>query len=285
MPPIAPAVQAQIDESQKLLYELDTDGSILGKSKLYKTYSKNAAAYALAKANYAIARQQANPELWPMTSATYQQVVDDAFDTLKTEGAEKVERALDIIGSVGVSMQDHMIKKARQLFDVYNLGLAGVPAPVPYAFIEPSGWCDPDNDDEGWEQLTASSKDTQHFDSASAEQHGNFAWAGNSSSTSGSAGFLGFFAGAGGASASSSDHEHHDAHDSASSNAFRDTARDLEISLEYMLCTINAPGTGERPVLYAELVFGRASGPSRSATVPRPTRPISPIPPNCHSCQ
>lgn len=242
MPPIAPAVQAQIDNSQKILYELDTDGSILGKSKLYKTYSKNAAAYALAKANYAIAMQQAKAEIWPMTSATYQQTVDDAYDTLKTEGAEKVERALDIIGSVGVSMQDHMIKKARQLFDVYNLGLAGVPAPVPYTFIEPSGWCDPDNDDEGWQQLTVSSKDTQHYNSASAAQHGSFGWAGNSSSTSGSAGFLGFFSGAGGFSSNSSDHDHHDAHDSASANAFRDTARDLEISLEYMLCTITRPG-------------------------------------------
>ncbi len=242
MPPIAPAVQAQIDESQKVLFELDTDGSILGKSKLYKTYTKNAAAYALAKANYAIARQQANPELWPMTSATYQQVVDDAFDTLKSEGADKVERALDIIGSVGVSMQDHMIKKARQLFDVYNLGLAGVPAPVPYAFIEPTGWCDPDNDDEGWQQLTVSSKDTQHYDSASAAQHGSFAWAGNKSSTSGSLGFKGSFSAKAGASTTSSDHDHHDAHDTSSTNAFHDTARDLEISLEYMLCTINRPG-------------------------------------------
>ncbi|HSR78513.1 MAG TPA: hypothetical protein VLN57_18175 [Xanthobacteraceae bacterium] len=126
MPPISPAVQKQIDDAQKVLYELDPDdGSIVGKSKLYKRYSKNAAAYAQAKADYAVAMaasksDPAKAEIWPMTSATYQQNVDDAYDTLKTEGAEKVERALDIIGSVGVSVQDHMIKKARQLFDTYG---------------------------------------------------------------------------------------------------------------------------------------------------------------------
>lgn len=246
MPPIAPAVQQQINAAQAVLYELDTDGSILDKSKLYKTYSKNAKAYALAKANYAIALAQsksdpAKAEIWPMTSATYQQVVDEAYDTLKTEGAEKVERALDIIGSVGVSMQDHMIKKARQLFDVYNLGLAGVPAPIPYSFIEPSGWCDPDCDDIGWQQLTVSSKESQHYDSAAAASRGSFGWACNRSSTSGGGGCLGFFVGAGSFSASSSDSGHHSAHDSSGSNSCRDTARDLEISLEYMLCTITRP--------------------------------------------
>jgi hypothetical protein len=36
-----------------------------------------------------------------MASVTFQQAVDDAWNTLKSEGAEKVERALDIIGSAG----------------------------------------------------------------------------------------------------------------------------------------------------------------------------------------
>jgi hypothetical protein len=104
--PINPDVQKQIDEARKVLYELDDGGSILGKSKLYKTYEKNARAFALAKANYAteMAAATSNPakaQVWPMTSVTLQQAVDEAWDTLKTEGAEKVERALDIIESVG----------------------------------------------------------------------------------------------------------------------------------------------------------------------------------------
>jgi hypothetical protein len=104
--PINPDVQKQIDEARKVLYELDNDGTILGKTKLYKTYEKNARALAQAKANYAteMAAARSNPakaEVWPMTSVTFQQAVDAAWDTLKTEGAEKVERALDIIESVG----------------------------------------------------------------------------------------------------------------------------------------------------------------------------------------
>src|SRR5262249_22299166 len=151
--------------------------------------------------------------------------VDDAYDTLKTEGAEKVERALDIIGSVGVSLQDHMIKKARQLFDVYNLGLAGVPAPIPYAFIEPSGWCDPDNDDEGWQQLSVTSKDYQHYDVAHATASGQYGWANNRSSTSGSGGaIIGFFCGGGGGGSSSGDAQHNTSQQAHATNMFRNTA-------------------------------------------------------------
>jgi hypothetical protein len=247
MPPISPDVQKQIDDAQKVLYELDTDGSILGKSKLYKTYEKNAMAYALAKANYAVALAdaRANPskaEIWPMTSVTFQQSVDDAYDTLKTEGAEKIERALDIIGSVGVCMQDHMVKKARQLYDAYNLGLAGVPAPIPYSYINPTGWCDPDNDDDGWQKLTVTSSDYQHYSAANRTMGGQHSWSTDSSSTGGSGGvMLGFaaFGGSGGSSSSSSQGQSSSQYQFKSS--FKNTAKNLNISLEYMLATIARP--------------------------------------------
>src|SRR5215813_9537335 len=47
-PPISPEVQKQTDDSRKVLFELDEDGSIAGKSKQYKNYIKNADAYAQA---------------------------------------------------------------------------------------------------------------------------------------------------------------------------------------------------------------------------------------------
>src|SRR5260221_4983585 len=53
MPTINPDVQKQIDEAQKVLYELDDERSILGKSKLYKTYEQNDRDLAQANANYA----------------------------------------------------------------------------------------------------------------------------------------------------------------------------------------------------------------------------------------
>src|SRR5260221_1137101 len=233
MPPINPDVQKQIDEAQKVLYELDDDGSILGKSKLYKTYEKNARDLAQAKANYAteMAAARSNPanaEGWPMTSVTFQQVVDDAYDTFKTEGAEKVERALDIIGSVGVCMQDHMIKKARQLFDAYNLGLAGVPAAIPWSYIEPSGWCDPDNDDEGWQQLSVKSSDYQHYDASGRTMGGQHSSNSNSSTTGGGgAVMLGFAAFGGSGSSSSTDSQSQGSSQYQFTSSFKNTPKDL----------------------------------------------------------
>ena len=247
MPPINPDVQKQINDSQAVLYSLDTDGSILGKSDLYKKYEKNASAYAMAKATYAIAMADAktNPakaEIWPMTSATYQQAVDDAYDTLKTEGAEKIERAIDVIGSVGICMQDHMIKKARQLFDAYNLGLAGVPAPIPWSYISPTGWCDPDDDDEGWQQLTVSASAYSHYDTSKAAGSSQYSWMTNSKHDSGGGGvMLGFAAFGGEGGHSSTDSQWQGSHTYTATSAFKNTAKNLNISLEYALCTIIRP--------------------------------------------
>jgi hypothetical protein len=139
-PPIAPEVQKQIDDARKVLYEqeLDDEGNltIVGKSKLYKRYAKNASAYSEAKKTFAETQAAAladpvKAEAWPLTSAFYQRQVDEAWDTFKGEGAEKVERALDIIESAGVSMQNRMIAKARKIYDAWNLGIAGVPVATP----------------------------------------------------------------------------------------------------------------------------------------------------------
>jgi hypothetical protein len=247
MPPINPDVQKQIDAATAVLYDLDTDGSILGKSDLYKKYEKNAAAYAMAKATYAIAMAEAKTdpakaEVWPMTSATYQNAVDDAYDTLKTEGAPKIEQALDVIASEGVCMQDHMIKKARQLFDAYNLGLAGVPAPIPWSYVSPTGWCDPDDDDDGWQQLTVKASDYQHYDTSKAAGSSQYSWMTKSSKDGGGGGVVfGFGAFGADASHSSSDSQWQGSHNYDRSSAFHNSAKNLNISLEYALCTFIRP--------------------------------------------
>jgi hypothetical protein len=248
MPPVPPDIQKQIDDSTKILYQLDSDGNILGKSPVYKNYIKNAGAYADAKKAYADAQAaaQADPvkaQAWPVDSATHQQKVNDAWDAWKTEGADKVERALDIIKSVGISLQDHMIAKARQVFDAWNLGLTGaVAVQTPYSYISPSGWADPTDDSAGWQQLTVGHSDYQshaqsHYRGQTEEQF-------SSSSSSGSAGvgvFLGFLNVAGEASASSSDTASSGKWQYASQNGFSNSATDLTIDIEYALCDINRP--------------------------------------------
>jgi len=248
MPPVPADIQKQIDDSTKILYKLDADGNIIGKSPLYKNYVTNAQAYADAKKAFADAQvaAQADPakaQAWPVDSATYQQKVNDAWDAWKTEGADKVERALDIIKSVGISLQDHMIAKARQVFDAWNLGLTGaVATKTPYSYISPSTWADPTDDTAGWQQLTIGHSDYQnhtqsHYRGQTEEQF-------SSSSSSGSAGvgvFLGFVNVAGEASASSSATSSSGKWQYASQNSFSNSATGLTIDLEYALLDINRP--------------------------------------------
>src|SRR5262249_6151930 len=79
-PPIAPDVQKRIDAAQKVLYELDDENNIIGKSRLYKNYVKNARAYAEAKRAFADAQAEAlrNPakaDTWPQDSVALNQQV------------------------------------------------------------------------------------------------------------------------------------------------------------------------------------------------------------------
>ena len=248
LPPVSPDVQKQIDAATKVLYELDTDGSILGKSKRYKTYVKNAEAYAQTKTDFAVAQAAAlgtpaTAGSWPLLSASYQQKVDDAYDTFKSEGADKVEQALDVIESVGVNMQDHMIAKARKVFDVWNLsGLSGVPDRTAYSYVSPTGWADPESDDEGWETLTVTHNDYQSKSSFHGSSFVDTHFKNDSSSTSGSVGasYFGFGAHASAGTSSCSSSNSFQASD-GTQYAFKNDAKNLSISLSYMLCTIYRP--------------------------------------------
>ena len=246
-PPIAPEVQKRLDEARKVLYEFDEDGEMAGKSRLYKTYVKNARAYAESKANFADAqaaalRDPAKAEIWPMKSVSLQNAVDEAYDTLKTEGAEKVEKALGIIESIGVSIQDRMIAKARKLFDAWSLGLSGVPTQTPYSSVLPSGWADPDEDMDGWYHLTVnrshyashSGRNSHFFQQSSAHSDSS------STSAKGSASFFGFGA-SGGGSKSSSHNNAQGSVESTSGTEFKNDAEGLSIELEYGLCDIMRP--------------------------------------------
>ncbi len=246
-PPISPDVQKRLDDAKKVLYEIDEDGEIAGKSKRYKSYVKNARAYAEAKATFADAQAEAlrdpvKAEIWPMKSVTLQQSVDEAYDTLKTEGAEKVEAALGVIESIGVSIQDRMIAKARKIFDAWNLGLSGVPVQTPYSSVLPSGWADPDEDMSGWYHLTVErshyvehSGQNSHFFQQSSTHSDS-----SSTSAQGSASYFGFGASGGGSSSSSHDNSQGSV-EATNSTFFKNDAEGLSIELEYGLCDVMRP--------------------------------------------
>jgi len=222
-PPMAPEIENRINEARKILYELDDQGDIVGKSKLYKRYVKNASDYALAKKQYsdAQAKALADPvaaETFPQDSVFFQNQVDQAWDTLKTEGAEKIERALSIIESVGVSIQEKIIAKARKVYDAWNLGLAGDPTTTPYSFVSPQNWSDPSDDSEGWTRLQITKKEYHHHTATASTNAG-----------AGGSLFLGFIN-----TAATGGYDR-------TNNQFKNDSSGLTVDMEYGIVTITRP--------------------------------------------
>ena len=246
---IAPDVKKRVDEALKVLYEKNSDDptefDFDTRTRMYEKYLENAKAYAKAKGKFAIKQGEAlsdpiQADLWPQTSAIYQQDVDDAWDALKSQGAEKVERALATVKSVGISLPEYMVAKARRVYDAWNLGLTGVVSTkTPYSYITPSSWCDLEADDIGWQKLTI----TQGDYASEVSSDRNSGYYGNvhnqSSSTSGSGGFsLGFISLGGGAGGSSSSGSTSSGSSSNSQSQFKNTATNLTVTIEYGLCDI-----------------------------------------------
>ena len=252
VPPPPPDVQQAVNDAMNVLYTIDTTDPanpvIEGKSPLYSKYTKNARLYAQAKADYASAMAKAlgdptQANIWPQLSAPYQQAVDDAWNTWKTEGADKVERALAVYESQGINMQQGQIAKAKKLMDIWSLGLAGVPTDIPYSYIEPSEWCDPTADDIGFEQLTIKRTSEDHAASSITDSNHSMYWNNEQSATSQSA-QAGFF-GIGSASEGSSNADQHAANGDASAYVFHQNLSnafsDLEVDLEWALVTMYRP--------------------------------------------
>ncbi|GGP24891.1 hypothetical protein [Silvimonas amylolytica] len=246
---VSPDVAERVKNAEKVLFELDpSDGSIIGKSKLYKNYTANALAYANAKSD--LAEKQAevlgNPATaasWPQMAERYQQQVDIAWDTFKTEGADKVEAAVDVRESVGISMENHMIARAKDIFDKWNLaGLSGVAERTPYAFISPSDWADPQADTSGWQGLSI---DQRSYNSRSSFQSADYVkrqykYDASASSGGGGVAYFGFGAYGSGGNTSLDVRNTYQSQD-GSSYQFHNDAKNLSISLEYALCSVDRP--------------------------------------------
>jgi len=265
-PPMSPEVRAQINEARKVLYELETDenGELITdeqgdyvpvfpirKTDLYQVYEQHQRDYELAKIEYQDARDAAlvdpvRARSWPMRASYYQQRVDEAWNQWKSMGADQLEKALNTIAAVGVTMQEKMIATARQDFDAWKVGLSGVTTKVPYSYIEPSGWCDLDNNSQGFTELTISSREynSHRFSKTANNYYQNFTKETSSAGGGGSVGFsLGFFGadvgGEGGSSSSNSESDFSTS--SVHGETFRNDAEGLSITVEYGLCTCKRP--------------------------------------------
>lgn len=255
MPDMAPDVKARLAEAEKVLYKLDEDGNVEDYTTVYNNYLANAQALAAAKSNFAaqFALAQRDPlkaEIWPVQSATFQNAVDAARNKLISQGADRVERALDVIGSVGKPMQAHMIKKARDAFAAWNLGLSGaVPADMPYSLILPTNWCDSE-DHQGFETIIVDEAEINNFSSHSGLSASAQSWQQHAEATGGGGGvLLGFAAFGGSHGSSSTSSSFQDSNSSQFQSQFHNTAKNLHIEMEFGLCTI------VRPWLISDIFF------------------------------
>ena len=256
---LSPEIKARIAAANKVLYKLDADGNPIVKdlTTLYENYIANADALADAQANFATAfalhhRDPDKLAIWPIVSKKFSRVVDRAKDALISQGAAQVERALDTLASIGVPMQEHIVAKAKDDFERFNMGLSGVvPGDMPYSVILPSNWCDA-GDHEGFETLIVDRAEVQHF--GSAENIGATAqsWKQHSESNSGGGvATIGFCAFGASHEGGSMDSSFQNSNSSLFLGKFSNSAKNLHIELEYGLCSI------VRPWLTSDLFFLR----------------------------
>jgi hypothetical protein len=243
-PPPSPDVMNAINAALAQLYVYDKDGNIVGKTPRYKNYLLNLTKWAQAKNDMAVAQSQAmaDPVLgqtWPQQSATYQAAVDSAYDDLMAEGAGDIEQYLATVSSEGRDIQAAMVSQARQLYDAWNLGIAGVPSPVAYSFITPATWWDHTDEDIGFEGLKVSSSD---YTANAAGGKSSYAdnWyngSGQSTSAGGSASFFGVSLSGSGSSSDNQTNTGGTA-DSHQRQEFQDESTSVDIELEWGLCRI-----------------------------------------------
>jgi hypothetical protein len=236
-------------DAQKVLYKLDAEGNIdfNAETSAYAAYQRNVEALAEARSAFATAESvsrvnRQTAAAWPVTSASLNRKVKQAYDRLVSQGAEQVERALATINSIGVPVEAYMIDKAKEEWENWNLGLSGVvPSEMPYSTILPTNWCDPDNHD-GWSKLRIDQSSYQHIDSQSYNSQSASSWSSESEANSGGGGvMLGFAAFAGSASSRSSNSSWQNSSSSQFRNSFKNSAKGLTIEFEWGLCKIVRP--------------------------------------------
>jgi hypothetical protein len=256
VPDVSPEIQKRVDAAKKVLYQMDEDGNVIGKSKLFERYRQAAENYAQVKADFNEAQLAAGAD--PALASAFatgkgpllQKKVTAAFEDWKTLGAEKVEAALATLGSVGINIDAAMIAKAREVWEAWQVSISGVPVSTPYASIMPTAWCDPNAKDIGWQSLTLQSGAARSAASSASAQAYHSQWQRKTSSTSGGGGISLFgFGAAGQGGSTSSSVDWGDGSNSWSQSNFKNDAEGMEISLEYGLCTI------ERPWLIGDLFY------------------------------
>ncbi|MGL3104656.1 hypothetical protein [Bradyrhizobium sp. BR 1432] len=249
-------LKARIKAAERVLYKFDEEGNRIGKTEVHANYLRNVIAAEDARTTLDMARAAANRnpeklEAFPFTSIPLINAVNRAQEAILAEGGDRVEAAFDTLNAIGVPVQAHMIAKAKREFEAWNLGLTGVPSKIPYSFILPTNWCDPDQP-EGFSRLQVTQRDYQSFTNFNQTSGSQFSWHQRAERNSGGGAVsFGFMAFGGRHSSSESSAGWQSSSNAQFRNSFSQSAKGLTIDLEYGLCTIM------RPWLISDLFYMR----------------------------
>jgi hypothetical protein len=246
--PQPPEIVKAVKAAQKVLYNLDDEGNISDYTARFNNWLTFSQAYADAKSEFARAEAQAMTDpvfgaTWPVTAASQQQKVDNAYRIWRSSGADEVEKALNTLNSQGGSAAAYFVSQARELFDKWDLSLSGVVAvKTPYTQILPTSWYDHTNQRIGFSDITVESKDVHSKAGGKSSSFANNWYKGSSKSTQagGKASFFGISVGGqGGSSSSQSSVEAHQGGDS--SNYHEDQTTWAKISFQFGVVNILRP--------------------------------------------
>lgn len=251
---LSPELKERVDRAEKILYKLDDEGNIIQKSPVHENYLKNAERVSTTQADFEAGftlqqRDAAEAQIWPTKSVRLIDRITRAKEALVAERGVEVEAAFDTLGAIGRPIQEHMIAKAKREFDAWNLGFGGVPTKIPYSFVMPSNWADPENPD-GFARLQVSKSNYTSFTSTDEQSGSQFSWRQHAEQSSGSGGVsFGFMAFGAEGESSSTESNWQNSDSFTRRNSFSNSAKGLTIDLEYGLCTI------VRPWLVSDLFF------------------------------
>jgi hypothetical protein len=240
-------VRKRIADAQHTLYVMDADGNYVGYTPLYASYRHNQKALADARSAKALAYSQAMSDpvagqAWPVTSAKYQNDVDQAYNDLRDMGGQRVEDAINTLQSVGGSAAAALIAKARKMFDEYDVGLGGaVAVKVPWSYIDPVSWWDHTNQDFGVLKISASSSQYQSSGGGGENSFGHSFYHDTSTSTSGSVGFNYIFSVSANAGHTDTSHDDGSNGTSSSHSEHQDASSSASVTFEWFLASIERP--------------------------------------------
>jgi hypothetical protein len=152
-----PVQKKAIEDATKLIYKEDPeDAESMLETKSYQNYKLYRKNYYKAVTAFAAAWQaaQASPAkaaAFPVTGKEFLSDVESAMEDWVGLGKKnKIEDALNLLGAQGTNVATAVIRSAKKLFDVNNVTYAMTGATSQYVQIQPSNWCDPAAEHDGW---------------------------------------------------------------------------------------------------------------------------------------